>query len=164
MLPSPRASGALLFLTLVGLCTVSAASMAQQPTQAQTNAIRQACRSDYMAKCRGVPTGGKAALQCLQQNLVDLSPACQDAVHALNYAPGPQSQPAPRSQPGPQRGAPPHGVAMAELREECMADFRTHCPNTRLGGGRVMGCLMENESRLSPGCRSALAEMRGGTR
>ena len=41
---------------------------AQQPTSAQASAIRSACRADYQANCAGVPTGGEAALACLQQN------------------------------------------------------------------------------------------------
>jgi hypothetical protein len=55
----------------------------QQPTQAQLNAVRQACRSDYMAHCSGVPTGGAAALDCLKQNAAQTSPKCQQALSAL---------------------------------------------------------------------------------
>ena len=70
---------------LVGtmLAAHAADVVAQQPTQAQTNAIRQSCRSDYQAHCASVPTGGSAALQCLQQNLPSLSPSCQTAVSAV---------------------------------------------------------------------------------
>jgi hypothetical protein len=62
-----------------------------QPTQAQIGAMRQACRSDYMRVCSSVPTGGAAALQCLQQNEARLSPACGRAVAAAS----PQAAPAP---------------------------------------------------------------------
>src|SRR5215472_3313538 len=51
-----------------------------QPSQAQTDAIRQACRNDYMAHCSAVRTGGPAALSCLQQNATSLSQHCQQAL------------------------------------------------------------------------------------
>lgn len=54
-----------------------------QSSQAQVNAVRQACRGDYMAHCSSVPTGGPAALACLQQNLQSLSGPCQQAVGAM---------------------------------------------------------------------------------
>ncbi|MDE1991117.1 MAG: hypothetical protein KGI75_01375, partial [Rhizobiaceae bacterium] len=53
---------------------------AQQPTDAQRNAIKSACRSDFMAQCSGVQPGGMAALTCLQQHSASLSPSCQSAV------------------------------------------------------------------------------------
>jgi hypothetical protein len=55
---------------------------AQQPTPDQASAIRQACRADYQANCAGVPTGGSAALQCLQKNAARTSPGCQKALRA----------------------------------------------------------------------------------
>jgi hypothetical protein len=69
---------------------------AQQPTAAQASAIKQACRSDYMAHCAGVPTGGSAALACLKQNAAQTSPSCQQALRAVsgNTAPSASSKPA----------------------------------------------------------------------
>ncbi|MGB6967390.1 MAG: hypothetical protein WBD90_23435, partial [Xanthobacteraceae bacterium] len=51
-------------------------AMAQQPTQAQRDAIRASCRSDFMANCSSVTPGGKEALECLLRNQAKLSPAC----------------------------------------------------------------------------------------
>src|ERR1700751_1851241 len=56
---------------------------AQQPTQAQQNAIRNSCRNDFQAVCSGVQPGGSAALQCLQQNAASVSPGCQQALAAV---------------------------------------------------------------------------------
>src|SRR6476469_10068071 len=58
-------------------------ALAQRPSQAHLNAMRQSCRSDYMAHCSTVPTGGAPALNCLKQNLANLSPGCQTAVKAI---------------------------------------------------------------------------------
>ena len=56
-----------IILAVPGLL-IAGVSWAQQPTQAQQNAIRQNCRSDYQSYCSAVPTGGQASLQCLQQH------------------------------------------------------------------------------------------------
>ena len=47
--------------------------VAQAPTDAQREAIRSACRSDYIAHCSSVPPGGVESLQCLQKNMSSLS-------------------------------------------------------------------------------------------
>src|SRR6185312_16867389 len=57
-----------------------------QPSQEQIGKIRQACRSDYMRVCASVPTGGAAALRCLQQNTSRVSPPCAGAVAAASPA------------------------------------------------------------------------------
>ncbi|MGH7156177.1 MAG: cysteine rich repeat-containing protein, partial [Acetobacteraceae bacterium] len=67
----------------VCFAATAAPAWAQQPTQAQSNAIRQACRADYQAHCASVPTGGSASLACLQQNAASLSPGCQSALAAI---------------------------------------------------------------------------------
>ena len=69
--------------TTVTVLLVTAAAGAQTPTTAQRDAIRQSCSADYQASCAGVPTGGRPALQCLQQHMSDLSPACRSAVGAV---------------------------------------------------------------------------------
>src|SRR5260370_4937250 len=58
----------------------AASTMAKKPSSAQVAAIRSACRSDYQKVCAGVPTGGSAALQCLEKNTSKVSASCQKAV------------------------------------------------------------------------------------
>src|ERR1700722_6473163 len=58
-------------------------AQAQQPSQDQISAIRQSCRSDFMANCSGVTPGGKDALDCLKQNIAKLSGSCKTAVSAI---------------------------------------------------------------------------------
>jgi hypothetical protein len=55
------------------------ADEAQKPNPEQISAVRAACRSDFMAHCRGVQPGGAEALQCLQQNSSQLSGSCRSA-------------------------------------------------------------------------------------
>src|SRR4051794_8052899 len=69
---------------LLALATIAACAQigveAQQPTQAQANAIRQNCRSDYMRHCSDVPTGGAASLACLEEHAAQVSGACRQAL------------------------------------------------------------------------------------
>jgi hypothetical protein len=74
-------------LTVFALLTLGATAPAQQPTQAQISAIRSACRGDYQANCAGVPTGGQAALQCLQQHAAAVSTGCRNALAPLSPKP-----------------------------------------------------------------------------
>lgn len=147
------------------------------PTSAQQSALKSSCQSDYRANCASVPPGGSAALQCLQQNLAKLSPACQQAVTAASggAAPAPTAAnpPPAAATPGitpPKAAAPvakappppppmqmsPRQEAML-VRQYCRADFARYCGTVRLGAGNGAACLRANASRLSPGCRQALA-------
>jgi len=144
---------------------------AQSPTQAQQNAIRQSCRSDYQTHCSSVPTGGSAALQCLKDNIASLSPACQTAIAATQGGAAPQggaasSAPAApsvaaASQPRTRPPAMPPREEIALMRSACAGDFRMYCRGVRLGGGRALACLADHSENLSPPCRNAMAEARG---
>lgn len=145
----------LLVSLLLGLAGTASA---QQPTQAQAGAIKQSCRSDYQSFCSSVPTGGSAALQCLQGHISNVSPSCQTALNAIG---GSSSSPpaAQSSQGAPTAAAPavPMRQQMAMLRRSCGMDYRSYCRGVEPGGGRALACLAQNKSRLSPSCKGALA-------
>jgi len=144
---------------LIALC---GPALAQQPTQAQANAIRQACRADYQTHCSNVPTGGSAALSCLQQNASSLSPGCQTALGAVSHgsaaAAGAASAP-PAVAPAP---APPMSrrQELAQMRQACGPDYRAYCRGVQPGGGRALACLQDHADSLSHQCRSALMAAR----
>ncbi len=152
-------SGMALPVLLVA-CVFAGAAVAQQPTQAQQNAIKSACRSDFMAQCSGVQPGGQAALSCLQQHSSSLSAGCQQAIGALG---GGKSAPAATAGTAPAATAPATPTPtftpreeMAIARQECGPDFRSLCSSVALGGGRAIACLRKNMARLSPGCQKVL--------
>ena len=62
----------------------AATTTSQKPTDAQTAAIRSACRSDYQKNCASVPPGGAPALNCLEKNKSKLSTSCQQAGNAVS--------------------------------------------------------------------------------
>ena len=76
---------------IVAAVTAAGAAIAQKPTDAEIAAIRKACRSDYIAHCRSVPTGGAAALNCLKQNYSQNSPTCQQALRPVTAPSAPAS-------------------------------------------------------------------------
>lgn len=65
------------------LIAIASPTFAQAPSQAQRDAIKTQCRSDYIAHCSSVPPGGEASLQCLQKNMASLSAGCAGAVRAV---------------------------------------------------------------------------------
>jgi hypothetical protein len=84
--------------SLVAGCFIAATlapTAAQQPTQAQRDALRAACRSDFMANCASVQPGGKEALECLQRNEPKLSAPCRSAVNAIATPASGAAAPAP---------------------------------------------------------------------
>src|SRR5258705_3684331 len=71
------------WLSVAAILATAAPAFAQAPSQAQRDAIKSQCRSDYIAHCSSVPPGGEASLQCLQKNMSSLSSSCQSAVRAV---------------------------------------------------------------------------------
>jgi len=80
---------------------------AQEPTQAQRDAIRASCRSDFMANCSGVQPGGKEALDCLRRNDPKLSASCKAAVSAVAPKPAEPTSPAAAAPAAPKPEAAP---------------------------------------------------------
>ena len=142
----------------------TAGAPAKKPSSAQVAAIRSACRNDYQQNCAGVPTGGAAALSCLEKNKENLSANCQKAVSAAGGAPaaaataGPSAAPAGTAAPAlvlrPMR---PREVIFV-LRSACGQDVRALCAGIPAGGGRIMECLATQAASLSPACSNVLSQ------
>ena len=62
----------------------AASAYAQTATEAQKEALRSDCRSDFLAHCEGVSPGGVEAFECLVKNESSLSESCQAAVKAVD--------------------------------------------------------------------------------
>jgi Cysteine rich repeat len=145
----------------------AASTAAKQPTQAEVTAIRSACRSDYQKVCAGVPTGGAAALQCLEKNKAKVSAPCQQAVNAASggaAAGGAAASASPGAAPA---AAPVPALVLRPmlpreelfvLRSACSGDVRTLCGGVAPGGGRIMQCLATQAGSISPACRQVLAQ------
>jgi Cysteine rich repeat len=148
----------------------AASPATKKPSSAQVAAIRSACRSDYQQNCAGVPTGGAAALSCLQKNKENLSASCQRAVSAVGSSGGAPSDSATADPAAMPAAAPaaamvlrpmrPREVIFA-LRSGCGEDARALCSDVPPGGGRIMQCLAAQSASLSPACSSILSQFAG---
>ncbi len=47
------------------------------------------------------------------------------------------------------------------IREACAADYKSLCTGVQPGGGRIIACLKENETKLSSNCQKALTAAKG---
>jgi hypothetical protein len=170
--------------TLAAAVMISASAFAQAPNDAQREAIRSACRSDYIAHCSSVPPGGLESLQCLQKNMSSLSGSCKSAVSAVE---APAAAPAAKSEtpaaaptadtPAAAEPAKPAATAaptaapkaaaggaakkptdaqIAAIRSACRSDYPKVCAGVPTGGAPALQCLDKNKSKVSSGCQQAL--------
>jgi hypothetical protein len=121
-----------------------------------------------------VPTGGSAALQCLEKNKSKVSAPCQQAVAAAGggaatsaaggAAPATATTAAPAGTPA---AAPAPALVLRPLRprEElfvlrsaCGGDVRSLCGGVQPGGGRILQCLATKAASLSPACKEILGQ------
>jgi hypothetical protein len=174
------------------LGAIASEAAAQQPTKAQENALRSACRKDFIAHCSKVKPSGPAALACLQRNAASLSSACRTAVSAVGGGPAPAGsapagaapagaapaaaapdQPAPTqaaTATAPTQGAgnqtsdqQPTKAQENAIRSACRKDFISHCSKVKPSGPAALACLQRNAASLSSACRTAVSAVGGGS-
>ena len=179
-----RASKLAPWLSVAAILATAAPAFAQAPSQAQRDAIKSQCRSDYIAHCSSVPPGGEASLQCLQKNMSSLSSSCQSAVRAVEApaAPAP-AKPADTAAPkaaapaaataAPAKSAEPKAAAapaagqptsaqISAIRSACRSDYPKVCAGVPTGGAPALQCLEKNKAKLSAGCEKAVSAASGG--
>src|SRR5216683_2270305 len=167
---------------LLAAATFAAAApgFAQAPSQAQRDAIKSQCRSDYIAHCSSIPPGGEASLQCLQQNMSSLSSGCKGAVQAVAAPAEPKAESAPatpKTESAPaaaatETAAPkaaastsskkPSSAQISAIRSACRSDYPKVCAGVPTGGAPALQCLEKNKSKLSASCEKAVAAASGG--
>jgi hypothetical protein len=118
MFDTLKRDASLCALLTAAILVVAAPSFAQ-PTEAQKEAVKSACRSDFMAHCSSVTPGGEAALQCLAKNMSSLSAGCASAVKAV------EASAAPKSEPAKAEAAPAAAPAAAAPKTETKTETRT---------------------------------------
>jgi len=176
------------WLSVVAILATPAPASAQAPNQAQRDAIKSQCRSDYIAHCSSVPPGGEASLQCLQKNMSSLSSSCQSAVRAVEApaaatakpadtaaqktaAPAAATTAAPKAaepkatEPKAAAAAPagqPSSAQISAIRSACRSDYPKVCAGVPTGGAPALQCLEKNKAKLSAGCEKAVSAASGG--
>jgi hypothetical protein len=150
-----------------------------QPSPAEVQAIRSACRSDFISHCLGVQPGGREALECLASHAPQLSAACGAAVSAVmaksDAAKGDTAEPAPQNadaekaaQPepavtaeSPATFAPSGGQSpaqeLAAVSKVCtLSDVAAHCSFIAPNNPELVLCLKANATDLSPACHAVV--------
>jgi hypothetical protein len=158
---------------------VTMPAYSQAPTDAQREAIKSQCRSDYMAHCSSIPPGGEASLQCLQKNISSLSSSCQTAVRAVEAPAAPKAESAPAAAPAATTTAKPatetatpkaasttakkpSDAQVAAVRSACRSDYPKVCAGVPTGGAPALQCLEKNKSKVSASCQQAVNAASGG--
>ena len=166
------------WLAVAAILAIAAPAFAQAPSQAQRDAIKSQCRSDYMAHCSSVPPGGEASLQCLQKNMSSLSSSCQSAVRAVEAPAAATAKPAdtaapaaattaapkaaePKAAAAPAAGQ-PSSAQISAIRSACRSDYPKVCAGVPTGGAPALQCLEKNKAKLSAGCEKAVSAASGG--
>jgi len=159
----------------------ASSAYAQAPTEAQREAIKSECRSDYMAHCSSIPPGGEASLQCLQKNMSSLAPGCASAVKAVEAPAAPKAESAPaekktetppaaakpaaetKSEAAPKAAAAkqPTSAQISAIRSACRSDYPKVCAGVPTGGAPALQCLEKNKAKLSAACEKAVAAAGG---
>ena len=170
-------------LMVAAVFATAAPAFSQAPSQAQRDAIKSQCRSDYMAHCSSIPPGGEASLECLQKNMSSLSSSCQSAVRAVE-APAATAPAAPKTDAAPAAAAAkpaattaapkadskpaaatagqPTSAQVSAIRSACRSDYPKVCAGVPTGGAPALQCLEKNKGKLSPACEKAVAAASGG--
>ena len=179
---SKRATKLAPWLSVAAILATAAPAFAQAPSQAQRDAIKSQCRSDYIAHCSSVPPGGEASLQCLQKNMSSLAPGCQSAVRAVEVPAEPKAESKPETAPAATAAKPaaepaaapaakeatsspakqPTGAQKAAIRSACRSDYPRVCAGVPTGGAPALQCLEKNKSKVSASCQKAVAAVSGG--
>ncbi len=166
-------------------------AFAQAPSEAQREAIKSNCRSDYMAHCSSIPPGGAASLECLQKNMGSLSASCAGAVKAVEApaaaapktAEEPKAEPktetkseskaapAPAAEAKPAAAEPkaasaarkPSQAQISAIKSACRSDYMKVCAGVPTGGAQALQCLEKNKAKVSASCAKAVAAVGGGS-
>jgi outer membrane biosynthesis protein TonB len=178
-------------LLLAAAFALTTQAVAQAPSEAQREAIKSNCRSDYIAHCSSIPPGGAASLECLQKNMGSLSASCASAVRAVE-APAAEPKSEPKSEKAEEPKAEPKSEAKTEPKSEaketkpaaepkaagvakkpsqaqisaiksaCRSDYMKVCAGVPTGGAPALECLEKNKSKVSGACAKAVAAVDGG--
>jgi hypothetical protein len=188
MFSTLRRDAALFVFAGATLLMVVTPALSQGPSEAQKEAVKSQCRSDYMAHCSSVPPGGEASIQCLAKNMSSLSAGCAGAVRAVETAAAPKTESAPAAaapakQSAPAAAAPakestpaaaaakpaaapaakqPTSAQVNAVKSACRSDYPKVCASVPPGGAPALECLEKNKAKVSAGCQKAVTAAAGG--
>ena len=96
------------------------------------------CMEDAQKLCQGIQPGGGRIAACLKSHQSDLSAACKEKIAGFREE------------------AKEHREEAHEAMAACKDDAQKLCARVKPGKGRMIRCLKQHQSELSPGCAAAL--------
>lgn len=99
------------------------------PVQAAVYA--DSCKADAQKFCPGIKPGGGAIEACFKKNEKSLSPACMQYRQETNKK-------------------------VVDFLKDCGGDIKKICAHVQPGEGRVIACLKNNQTTLSPECKTRM--------
>jgi hypothetical protein len=106
--------------------------------------IKNACSDDIEKFCKDIKPGQGSILECLEKHETELSFPCKNYESNMSRL-----------------GRREHMKALVRLRQVCWNDISQYCHDMKPESGGFVGCLTENESKLSDPCRETLQAARG---
>ncbi len=94
------------------------------------------CSDDAAKLCKGVKPGEGRIVNCLKEHKDQLSPACKEHIAKAKDE-------------------------VKEAKEACHDEIQKLCKGIRPGGGRIVQCLRQHESELTPACKEHISKPRG---
>ncbi len=91
----------------------------------------ESCKADAQKYCPGVKPGGGAIEACLKKNETSLSPECMQFRKEMKGK-------------------------VDTFAKACGGDIKTYCAKVQPGEGRILKCLKQNETTLSPTCKGQM--------
>ena len=127
---------------VTGATYAAAATLAEKLSQGTItmNIQVNGCQDDAQKLCPGLAHNSSKVFMCLAAYEENLSNQCK-----LGIAEAAMTL---------EQGA----MAIDYSIRACSKDADTHCLDVEVGNGRIVSCLIKNESRLNPDCVTALKE------
>ena len=125
------------FAVLAGMFCLTVA------TAASAEVTARPCREDAAKLCKDVKPGRGAIARCLKEHQSELSPACKDNMAKAKAKAREKAK---------------------EVKEACKDDAKKLCEGIKPGHGKIIQCLKQHESDLSPACKEEISKSRGKDR
>ncbi len=130
---------------LIGVSFLGQAEEAQGPSNEKFQALKAACESDVTKLCSS-SSQGKGPIDCLKNNLDQLSSECKTLISQMPERPARQGQEKNNSK-------------MEALKNNCSSDVEKLCASSQNQRGGPISCLKKNLEQLSSACKTSVSEI-----
>ncbi len=124
-------------IAIVALWAATTTAQAQDPIQDALTG----CAKELKDFCSTVNPGKGRLVACAKAHGDKLSNQCMFALNRADFRLGASA------------------LALRYIALQCKPDALKHCPNVRIGEGRILDCLAENKSKLGKDCNIALKDV-----